>query len=59
VWKNKECHKKNQIIINKYHIYKNQMVFGLSFYRLLTLSLPIYTYIKIKEAQKSPPKHDE
>lgn len=35
------------------------MPLGISFYRLFTLSLPVITWVKIKQAQKSPPKHDE
>jgi hypothetical protein len=35
------------------------MPFGLSFYRILTLSLPVYTYIKIKQAQPAHKEHGE
>ena len=35
------------------------MPIGFHIYRILTMSLPVYTWIKIKQAQKQPPKHDE
>lgn len=34
------------------------MPFGLAFYRFLQLGLPIYAYIKIAGAAKTPKKHD-
>ncbi len=34
------------------------MPFGLAFYRFLTLSLPVYAWVKISSAAKTPPKHD-
>ena len=35
------------------------MPFGLSIYRIFLLSLPVYAYIKIKQAEGAPPKHGE
>lgn len=34
------------------------MPFGLSFYRLLQLGLPVYAWVKISGAAKTPKKHD-
>ena len=35
------------------------MPLGITIYRLITLSLPFYTWYKIRKAQQQPPKHDE